>query len=84
MIRSSQCQHLTTDQRTRIRRSLQSERHLAGVYGVSVATIRLVRDSAEQEHPARIAALHRREGTHLDLKVLGGATLPVPLDYWDR
>ena len=84
MIRGAQCEHLDPRQRTRIRRSEQSERYLAGVYGVTVATIRLVRLTAQQEHPARIAALTRRESTKLELKVLGGAVLPVPLDYWDR
>lgn len=53
MIRDKQAEHLSSRQRTYIRRSLASERGLARFYGVSVRTIRLVRATADPYHPAR-------------------------------
>jgi len=61
LLRKADVQHLSTRQRTYIRYSSRTEHALARTFGVSVATIRKVRATADRDHPARIANAVRRE-----------------------
>jgi len=55
--------HLTPGQRNLIRYHLRmSEEGIARKFGISVADVRAVRASAQPDHPARLAAMQRREG----------------------
>lgn len=60
MITAKQAGHLTAGQRTDVRYSLATELSVARKYGISVATVRLIRDTACPSHPARQSARQRR------------------------
>lgn len=60
MITAKQAEHLSSDQRADIRYSWASPIGLARKYGVSVATIQLLRRTAVPGHPARIVARNAR------------------------
>lgn len=70
MIRSNEVEYLDAWQRTQIRYHIRAtEQGIANKYGISVRTVRLVRATAQPNHPARVAAKARR-GT-----LLGEASL---------
>jgi hypothetical protein len=74
LVRAKQVQHLSTRQRARIRYSWATDHGLARHYGVSVSTIRLVRATAQQDHPAHVAAIVRRYRSHAAIVRQGGLT----------
>lgn len=66
MIRDKQAEHLSAEQRTRIRSSRATGQGLARFYGVSVRTIRLVRATADLQHPLRKYPVLRNGQHRLD------------------
>lgn len=62
MIRANEVQHLTAGQRNQIRYHVRAtEQGIARKFGVSVKSVRLVRANAQPQHPARVAAIQRRD-----------------------